>query len=172
MQRLSLVLVAASALILASCTSAADTSSPCGSNVAVDNDPLPAYQGEDLEGNPVDLRADYGTGLVVLNVWASWCGPCRKEAPELVAAATTLASEGVRFLGVDIRDNHAAAEGFVEEFGQPYPSIYDEPARLAADLRVPSPPSTLYVQDGTIYARQLGVTTEETIRCVLDEAPH
>lgn len=159
----------AAALILAACSQDADTHA-CGSTVAAVDEPLPEYEGELLAGEPVDLRAEYGNGLVVLNVWGAWCGPCRKEAPDLVAAADALEAQDVRFLGIDVRDSTTAAEQFVDEFGKPYPSVFDRPGRLAAALNVSSPPATLYVDDGRIYARQLGATTEDVIRCVVDEA--
>ncbi len=132
---------------------------------------LPDYSGEYIDGDAVDLRADYGEGLVVINIWGAWCGPCRREAADLAAAASELEAAGVSFVGIDIRDNKTAAQAFETEFGTPYRSIFDEPGKLAGELDVPAPPATLYASNGHIYAKQFGVTTKDIIDCVVDSAP-
>ena len=90
--------------------------------------PAPAVEGETLDGDFLrlaDLR-----GPVVVNFWASWCGPCVEEQPDLVAAAE--AYEGrVDFVGVNVKDTRANAQTFVRQFDVPYPSWYDESAALA-----------------------------------------
>jgi len=69
------------------------------------------------------LTSLHGTP-VVLNVWGSWCGPCREEGPRLAAAAKQHGSE-VQFLGLDVKDSREPAQAFIEEMGWTYPSLFD-----------------------------------------------
>jgi thiol-disulfide isomerase/thioredoxin len=73
--------------------------------------------------------AHYPNQVVVLNVWGSWCGPCRSEAAELVRVAGATAGQGVQFLGIDVRDSRQAGADFARDFGLTYPSIFDPPGR-------------------------------------------
>lgn len=72
---------------------------------------------------------DYRDQVVVLNVWGSWCGPCRSEADDLVQVAAATSDQGVRFLGINVRDSRQAGADFARDFGLTYPSIYDPPGR-------------------------------------------
>lgn len=77
---------------------------------------------------------DFRGEVVVLNVWGSWCGPCRSEADDL----QQVADSGVQVLGIDVRDSRSAAADFVRNYGLTYPSIYDPPGRsLFALKKVP-----------------------------------
>lgn len=79
-------------------------------------------------GTTVSL-ARYPRQVVVLNVWGSWCGPCRSEAADLERVAHATASQEVGFLGIDVRDARAAGADFARDFGVTYPSIFDPPGR-------------------------------------------
>ncbi|TCK20203.1 TlpA family protein disulfide reductase [Pseudonocardia endophytica] len=74
----------------------------------------------------------YPGKVVVLNIWGSWCGPCRTEAPELEAVATTAKDTAV--LGIDVRDDRQAAQDFVRDRGLTYDSVYDFPGRTLVAL--------------------------------------
>jgi thiol-disulfide isomerase/thioredoxin len=132
--------------------------------------PAPEFGGpllgdEDREFHLIDARGE----IVVLNVWGSWCSPCRKEAPALQAIHEDLAGDGVRFVGVNIRDNTTDALAFEEQFGITYPSVYDPNARRLLAFRETLPPTsiptTLVIdRDGNLAARVLGAITEVSLR--------
>jgi thiol-disulfide isomerase/thioredoxin len=85
-------------------------------------------------GTAVSL-ARYAGQVVVLNIWGSWCGPCRSEAADLVQVAGATASQGVRFIGIDVRDSRSAGADFARDFGLTYPSIFDPPGRTLFALK-------------------------------------
>lgn len=88
----------------------------------------PVLEGEDLEGAPV-TSADFAGKTLVVNVWGSWCPPCRTEAPVLEAVSKKYADRGVQFLGLNVRDQTAAARAFEQRIGTSYPSIVDTDGR-------------------------------------------
>lgn len=118
-------------------------------------------KGTTLEGRPLDLK-DYAGKVVVLNVWGSWCPPCRAEAPTLAAAARQLAPSGVAFVGVDTKDSGPdQALAFQERYHLPYPSFFD-PAGTSllafhGTLNPDSIPSTVVIdKQGRVAASILG----------------
>jgi thiol-disulfide isomerase/thioredoxin len=130
--------------------------------------------GTTLDGKRISL-SDYAGKVVVVNVWGSWCAPCRAEAPMLADAARKLASRDVVFLGIDSRDpSTAAARAFVRRFKVPYPSIYDQRGRTLLSFRgtlTPnSVPSTVVIdRRGRVAASVLGEITRTTLYDLVDE---
>jgi thiol-disulfide isomerase/thioredoxin len=140
----------------------------------------PADRGtpRDLAGTTLDGKrwrlADHAGKVVVVNVWASWCGPCRDEAPALEGAWRATRSRGVEFVGLNVRDDRPPAEAFVRKFGLSYPSVVDQDGRLVLAFRDSLPPnavpSTLVLdRQGRVAARVLGKTTEPTLRALIDD---
>ena len=84
----------------------------------------PVLEGDDLDGKPI-TSATYAGKVLVVNVWGSWCPPCRAEAPALKKVSEEYADKGVQFLGIAVRDNDAAAKSFNRVKGINYPSISD-----------------------------------------------
>ncbi|MCX5380293.1 TlpA disulfide reductase family protein [Streptomyces sp. NBC_00091] len=121
----------------------------------------PALTGSDLDGRPVSLSAFRGE-VVVLNVWGSWCAPCRAEADELVLLSGQVRGEGVRFLGINTRDrDRDAARSFVRAHGLGFPSLHDPTGALLlrfppAVLNPRTIPSTLVLDRGGRVAVAIG----------------
>jgi thiol-disulfide isomerase/thioredoxin len=84
-------------------------------------------------GQDVGL-ADYPGRIVVLNIWGSWCGPCRTEAPDLEFVAQQTAALDASVLGIDVKDDRQAAADFVRDRGLTYDSIFDVSGRSLAGL--------------------------------------
>jgi thiol-disulfide isomerase/thioredoxin len=138
-----------------------------------DRRPLPEISGKTVQGKDLDL-ADYKGKVLVVNVWGSWCAPCRAEAPHLAKVANETKADGVEFVGINTRDpNKAPAMQFEKEFKIPYPSLYDPMGKLMlrfppGSLNPKAIPSTLIVdRDGKIAARALKALDEEELRKTL-----
>jgi thiol-disulfide isomerase/thioredoxin len=138
--------------------------------VALD-EPLPALKGESLDGAQLDAASFRGEVLVV-NAWASWCGPCKREQPDLAALARRYQDRGVSFLGINYRDDRATARRWVsDEFHVPYPSIYDPSGRSANVLAYPLGLPDTYVVDpsGTIRWALYGQTDAKELSGLIDQ---
>lgn len=128
--------------------------------------------GSTIEGNEVEL--DRLATATVVNVWASWCAPCRAEAEVLNEVEAETGANGVRFLGVNVRDSKPAAAAFQRRFEVEYPSIFDPSSStlLAFGNTLPpnAIPSTIVLdQQNRVAARILGAVTAPTLRAVIDE---
>ncbi|GAA4218038.1 TlpA family protein disulfide reductase [Actinocatenispora rupis] len=106
-----------------------------------DRTPGPTVTGDLLDGGRFDLRSLRGH-VVVVNYWASWCNPCAAEAPDLEKVYRQTEGDGVRFVGVNIRDQKDQARAFVKGRGMTYPSLFDPPGRVALSFRQ-VPPNTI-----------------------------
>jgi DsbE subfamily thiol:disulfide oxidoreductase len=122
-----------------------------------------------LDGSGTVSLATYRGSVVVLNFWATWCTPCRREAPGLERTWQAYRDRGVQFLGVDERDDDAAGGAFVHEFGITYPSGSDPPGRLAFNYGLFGMPTTFVIDgSGTTRFRFVGYVTEDALRTALD----
>jgi thiol-disulfide isomerase/thioredoxin len=122
---------------------------------------LPALKGPTIAGGTLDLASLRGH-IVVLNVWASWCVPCKAESPALAQVARSTATEGVRFVGIDENDQDAPAKAFLAGIKSDYPNLADPEGQLLAQLRMlpPAVPGSLVLdREGRVAARVIGPTT-------------
>lgn len=135
---------------------------------------VPEVTGPELGGEQTLSTRGYGDKVVVVNVWGSWCSPCRQEAPDLQAASERTADRA-QFLGIDSKDKSPEpAEAFVRAFGITYPSIYDPNGKallpFAGELPPSAIPSTLVLDaQGRLAVRILGPISESTLVTIVDE---
>ena len=138
--------------------------------------PLPQFTGTSLDGRRISL-GDYRRRVLVINTWASWCVPCRAEAPALERVWRDNRDRNIGFLGINTRDDADAARAFVARYGVTYPSVNDERGRIAAALKgvlaATALPSTLVVTgDGRVTARAFGAISEPELRRLVEQALH
>jgi cytochrome c biogenesis protein CcmG, thiol:disulfide interchange protein DsbE len=105
-----------------------------------------------------ELSLDELRGVpVVLNFWASWCDPCRTEAPLLERSWRRDGARGVLYLGLDMQDLSGDAEGFLEEFGITYPTVRDPGRAVADEYGLTGIPETAFIdRDGRVVAYAIG----------------
>jgi cytochrome c biogenesis protein CcmG/thiol:disulfide interchange protein DsbE len=116
----------------------------------------PAFSLQRLGGGAVSLDELQGRPIV-LNFWASWCLPCREEAPMLTGLAADYAGQGLAVVGIVYRDDATNAIDFMRRYGQTYPGLLDPAQRTALDYGVFGVPETYFIDAaGIIRARQLG----------------
>lgn len=124
----------------------------CGGDapVARTGDPAPPFAATALDGATVDLAAYRGRPVVV-NFWASWCGPCRDEFPLLAERLAELGPrDGLAIIGVLYKDDAASAQRFLDEFGKSWPTVPDPDGSIAAAYRVVAPPQTYFIDAGGV----------------------
>lgn len=128
----------------------------------------PQLRGTTITGVPLDLAHEIGHGPVAVNVWASWCGPCRREMPLLGRAAGVT----LRVVGIDERDSSRSARAFAASRGATYPSLSDPDGKLLASLPMlpqTGVPSTLFLdRDGRVAARVVGPVGADVLRRIIN----
>jgi len=161
-----LILVAVSALVLTGCgnggSSVAQESYISGNGAvtfisANDRQMAPKLSGDTLYGTKFDFAGDK---IAVVNVWASWCSPCRAEMPALTALSEK--NIDVQFMGILTRDNLANAEVFARQLGVPYPNFIDDSLLLGFRNTLPAnaiPTTVVLDKQGRVAARISGAVT-------------
>lgn len=134
--------------------------------------PAPDVVGTTLDGSTFTLSEHRGE-VVALNVWASWCAPCRAEAPALEQVWTEYKSQDFLLVGLDTRDSAAAAQAFIARFAITYPSVVDTDGQIqllfASSLPPQAIPSTVIIdKQGRVAARILGEATEASLSGIVD----
>ncbi|MDX3801373.1 TlpA disulfide reductase family protein [Streptomyces sp. AK04-3B] len=169
------------ALLLSACGSGGTSGGGGGTNFVLGKDGIstaekgeraqvPDLSGETVAGKQLDVASFKGK-IVVLNVWGSWCAPCRAEAPNFEKVSKDLQGKGVQFVGINVADPQVrSALAFEEQYGVTYPSLYDPSSKLIlrfrkGTLNPQAIPSTLVVdREGKIAARSLAALSEEKLR--------
>ena len=126
--------------------------------------PAPSFDLQTLAGGRLSL-AELRGSAVVLNFWASWCIPCRDEAPLLTAANASYGPRGVRIVGVVYQDSAENALDFMRRYGQTYDALLDPDGRTAIDYGVFGIPETFFIDaSGVVRSRQVGALTDAELR--------
>ncbi len=165
---LRLAVAATAVALLAGCSGGTGTGGSTGGYVEAvgsgitkvdqaDRKAAPEIKGVDLEGDDL-TSASYAGKVLVVNVWGSWCPPCRKEAPALQEVAEQYADKNVQFLGVNVRDNSSAARAYEKKFGITFPSLddYSQKSLLGFKDSLPAqgiPTTWIIDSDGKVAVR-------------------
>jgi peroxiredoxin len=135
-----------------------------------DRRPAPEFSYPGLTAGETISSSAFEGKVLVVNFWASWCGPCRVEAPALEAIRQRYRERGVEFLGVNFKDDRYAGQAFEDEFALSYPSAYDPSGSLAHKFGVLALPSTFVISaDGWIEYHFTGIVTERLLRDAVDD---
>ncbi|WP_427166455.1 TlpA family protein disulfide reductase [Streptomyces sp. C1-1] len=176
---------AAAALTLSACSSGGTSGGGGDTNFVMGKDGIstvkkgeraaaPDLSGKTIDGNALDVASFKGK-VVVLNLWGSWCAPCRAEAPNLEKVYQDLKAKDVQFVGINTRDAQVAnARAFEKQYGVSFPSLYDPTGKLMlrfrkGTLNPQAIPSTLVLdRQGKIAARSLAALSEDKLRAMID----
>ena len=159
-----LILIFVSTLLLAGCTTSGEPNSVVDKS-SRKNSPL--LSGATLDGSTFTMEPNKVT---VVNVWASWCGPCRAETPILVNFAEK--NPQIQFIGIVTRDNLSAARAFAKRFNMNYPTFIDDSliAKFQGSIPANGIPTTLVIdKSGNVAARISGATTVAKFKQVLEQ---
>ncbi len=130
----------------------------------------PDFSLSTFDGQTVRLSALRGK-VVMINFWASWCGPCRDEAPELQRTWERYKDRGVVFLGIAYTDTERNAQAFLKEYGTTYPNGLDLGTRISAQYHIQGVPETFIIdRDGNVVEFVMAPLTELALSAKLDRA--
>jgi cytochrome c biogenesis protein CcmG/thiol:disulfide interchange protein DsbE len=119
-------------------------------------DPAPSFVLADLDGNPLTLAELRGRPVIV-NFWASWCGPCVDEFPLLSSAAAAHQADRLAIVGIVFQDRSEAARAFLARMGATWPTAMDPGDAVANRFGIVAPPDTFFIdRNGTVVGRQIG----------------
>lgn len=154
----------------ASAEASSTTSSSYHKVQDLDPEPVPDLTFETLDGGSIAL-ADQDGKVLLINFWATWCAPCRKEIPELNALHSDLKGEGLTVIGVSLdRDGVDAVKPFLEQHEIKYPVVVDKDGTAEAELGpIHGLPTTVVVEDGQITKRVIGIFPVDKMKPTLKE---
>lgn len=157
------------ALLMAACTPSAPTSTSTVSLGVGSN--APDFTLKTLDGNEAHLM-DYKGRPVLINFWASWCGPCRGEMPAIVAAYNAHKDTGLEVLAINltIQDTLKNARAFADEFRMSFPVLLDQEGHVSNTYSLRGLPNSVFIDaDGIVRAIHPGPMTREVIEQQLAE---
>jgi cytochrome c biogenesis protein CcmG, thiol:disulfide interchange protein DsbE len=132
---------------------------------------MPELGGPALRGGGTVSPEDLAGKVVVVNFWASWCAPCRREQPALEAVWQRYQAEDVAVIGVNYRDDDDLARAYLEEFDVSYPSIADFPGTLLGEFGIPGLPGTVVVDaTGEMRFRVVGTVNQDLLEDLIERA--
>lgn len=130
----------------------------------------PDFALQDVDGKVVRL-SDYRGQVVVLNFWATWCTPCRREFPEFAQTYDRERGRGLAILGVNVKENLSSVRRFTSDFGATFPILMDAEGDVASQYRIAGLPVTWFIDaEGILRAQVIGLVTKELLRVNLEEA--
>jgi len=129
----------------------------------------PEFSGATLDDRTISL-SDLSGKLVVVNVFGSWCGPCRVETPHLVEIYNEIDREQVEFVGINLQETRQAVTSFQEEFSIDYPLLLNEGGEITNIYQPIGLPTTWFIdQEGIIRFTFTGPMTKESLKVILDD---
>ncbi|MFP5489400.1 MAG: TlpA family protein disulfide reductase, partial [Acidimicrobiia bacterium] len=132
-------------------------------------DRLPDVDIVALDGDETISLADVD-GPAVVNLWATWCAPCRREIPDFEAVHRARGDE-VRFVGINIGEDAEDAAAFIDDVGATYDQFLDSEGYVVTELQTATMPVTLVLDaDGTISTKHLGPMDQDDLDAAIDEA--
>jgi peroxiredoxin len=168
MTRHSVSALIAATIAITSCTSRE------GSGAVEVGKPAPEYRAVSVNGDSVSLASQRGK-VVLFNVWATWCHPCRDEIPELLVLYEKYKPRGLELVGVSIDANGSdeAIRSFMKDFRMTYPVWRDPDERVSAEFLVVGVPATFLIdRNGTLRWRKTGPIQpgDSTLKAAIEQA--
>ena len=137
--------------------------------VRIQEKPAPNFTLQLLDGGSITL-ADLKGKVVMIDFWASWCPPCREEAPGLAQVYREYQDRGVEFIGISIWDRLGDAEDYVQRFGITYPTGLDSTGTILVDYAVRGIPEKFFIDaQGQMVAKFVGPSDVAGLRETLDQ---
>lgn len=125
------------------------------------NKPAPDFSLVDLEGKTVRLSSLKGD-IVVVNFWATWCGPCLQEHQTLQWARKEYQNEPIHWLGIVYQDQESEARSYLKKYGRPFVALFDPQSKVAIEYGVGGVPETFFIDKAGIVRNKLsGVLTPD-----------
>lgn len=144
-----------------------DTGPQSGSDGPRLGRPAPDFVLNGLDGNTVQLSSLKGK-VVLVNFWATWCVPCKKEIPELVSIYERYQARGFEIVGVDFQETPGNVRSFVREWGMSYVNVLDPEGKVSGQYRLTGLPESFFIdRNGVLRDKRIGQMKEEFMECVV-----